>query len=151
MLHAMETIETSLLSSSAFLTAIYVDPRYQALLKYSRKTVAQAHLEALWRRLQTLHESVDTTDVECLGSSSVSENGFTPPCGFDIIDEILAALDACNAISSQSPRDMRNVIEMIKCFNNQARLLRNRTYLNGGTSKPSSILNQLLMLLLLYR
>ena len=47
-----------------------------------------------------LQESVDTTDVECLDSSSESENGFTPACGVNIVDKILASLDACNASSS---------------------------------------------------
>ena len=46
-----------------------------------------------------LQESVDTTDVECLDSSSESENGFTSACLVDI-DEILATLDACNVSSS---------------------------------------------------
>ena len=36
-----------------------------------------------------LQESVDTTDVECPGSSSESENGSTPACEVDIIDEML--------------------------------------------------------------
>ena len=73
-LHAMERRETTLLSNAAFLAAIYADPRYQVLLKYSHKTVAQASLAALWRRLQMLQESVDTTDVECLESFSESES-----------------------------------------------------------------------------
>ena len=47
-----------------------------------------------------LQESDDTTDVECLGSSSESQNGSTPACGLDIINEILATSDACNASSS---------------------------------------------------
>ena len=70
-----------------------------------------------------LQESIDTTDVECLDSES--ENGSIPACGVDIIDEILAISNAYNASSSQSSRDEKNGTEMIKCFNNQARLLRN--------------------------
>ena len=70
-----------------------------------------------------LQESVDTTDVEFLDSFSEYENGSTPACGVDIIDEILAGSDACNASSSQLPRDEVNVTEMIKCFNHP--LLRN--------------------------
>ena len=35
-----------------------------------------------------LQESVDTTDVECLDSSSESANTSTPACRVDIIDEI---------------------------------------------------------------
>ena len=46
MLHAMERRDTSLLSKAAFLAAIFVDPRYQVLLKYSQKIVAKAHLAA---------------------------------------------------------------------------------------------------------
>ena len=71
-LHAMERRETSLLPNAAFLAAIYVDPRYQVHLKYSQKTVAPPHLAALWRPLQMLRESVDTTDVEPLDSLSES-------------------------------------------------------------------------------
>ena len=52
------------------------------------------------------------------------ENGCTPACEVDIIDEILAIWHACNASSSQSSWDEHNVTEMIKCFNNQARFLR---------------------------
>ena len=52
-----------------------------------------------------LLESVYTTDVECLDSSSECEYGSTPVCGIDIIDEILATSDACNASLSQISRD----------------------------------------------
>ena len=72
-----------------------------------------------------LQELVGTTDVECLESASESENVSTSACGVDIIDEILATSNACNASSSQSPRDEQNVTEIIKCFSNQARLLSN--------------------------
>ena len=47
MLHAMERRETTLLYNSAFLATIYADPKYQALIKYSQKTVARVHLAAL--------------------------------------------------------------------------------------------------------
>ena len=65
-----------------------------------------------------LQESVYTTDVECLDLSAGSENGSTPAsgCGVDIIDEMLVTSDACNASSSESPRDEQNVNEMIECF-----------------------------------
>ena len=46
-LHAMARKKATLLSITAFLAAIYVNPRYQVLLKYSQKTIAQAHLAAL--------------------------------------------------------------------------------------------------------
>ena len=72
-----------------------------------------------------MQESVDTTDVECLDPSSESENGSTSACGIDIVDEIHANSHSCNAISSQLPRDQQNVTETIKCFNNQACLIRN--------------------------
>ena len=67
-----------------------------------------------------LQESFDTIDVEFPDSSSESEIGSIPSCWLNIIDEILATLDACDARSSRSPQDERNVTEMIKCFNNQA-------------------------------
>ena len=60
-----------------------------------------------------------------LDSSSESKNGTTPACRVDIIDEIPATSNACNASSSQSPRGEQNVTDMIEYFNNQARLLRN--------------------------
>ena len=47
-----------------------------------------------------LLKSVDTTDVECLDSSSESENGCTPACRVDIIDDILVTSDVCSASSS---------------------------------------------------
>ena len=75
--------------------------------------------------MQTLKESVDTTDVQLLDSSSKSENGFTRACEVDIIDEILATSYACNASSSQSPREEQNVTKIIKCFSNQTRLFWN--------------------------
>ena len=53
------------------------------------------------------------TDIKCLGSSPESENGSILACGVDIIDEKLATLDAGNASSSQSPRDEKNVTEML--------------------------------------
>ena len=123
MLHIMEYRETTLLSYAVFLPAIYVDPKYQVLLKYSQKTVAQAHFAALWRCKQMLLVSVDTTNVECLDSSSESENESISAYAVDILNEILTTLGACGA-SLSPPRNEQNVIEMIKCFNNQARLLR---------------------------
>ena len=60
-----------------------------------------------------------------LDSSPESENGSTLACGVDVIDEILATSDACNACSSQSPREEQNVVGVIKCFNNQVRLFKN--------------------------
>ena len=48
-------------------------------------------------------------------------------------------------------RDEHNGTEIIKCFENQARLLRNTNIFDSGTNKQSSILNSLLMLLLLYQ
>ena len=81
----MERRETSLLSNAALLAAIHVDVRYQGLLKYSQKTVAQADLVILWRRLQI---------GECVVSSSESEDGFTSAWEVDITDEILATSDA---------------------------------------------------------
>ena len=89
-----------------------------------------------------LLESVYTTDIEC-------ENGSTSACGVDDIDEIFAPADACNGNSSQSPRDEQNETEMIKCFNNEARLLTNTNLCKCGTSKQNPILNALLILLLL--
>ena len=71
-----------------------------------------------------LRESVDT-DLECLNSSSKSENRSTLTSRVGIIDKILATSDACNASLSQSPRNEQNVTEMIECFNNQACLIRN--------------------------
>ena len=47
--HTLERRETTLLPNAAFLAAIYVDPSYQVLLKYSQKTLAEAHWTALWR------------------------------------------------------------------------------------------------------
>ena len=125
MLHAMEPRETALLSDAVFLAAIYVDPRYHILLKCSQKTVAQTHAAALWRHLQMLQKSIGTTDVECLDSSLESENGSTPACWVDIIDEVLATLDTCNTSLSQSLRDKQKVTEMIKCSNNHACPTRN--------------------------
>ena len=121
----MERRETTLLFNTAFLAAIYAEPRYQGLLKYSQKTIAQAHLAALWRCLQMLQESFDTTDIECLDLSLESESGSTPACEVDIIDEILAISEVCNASSSQSTRNEQNATEMIRCFNIQAGILRN--------------------------
>ena len=92
---------------------------------FAQKTIAPAHLITFWRRLQILLESVDTSDAECLDSSSESENGSTPACGISIIDEILATSDAYNASSSQSPRDEQNITEMTKSFHSQSRLHRN--------------------------
>ena len=43
----MERRETTLLSNAPSLAAIDVNPRYQVLLKYFRKTVAHADLAAL--------------------------------------------------------------------------------------------------------
>ena len=151
MLHAMESRETTLLSNAAFLAAIYVDLRYQVFLENSQKIVAQAHLAALCRRLQMLQESVDTTDVECLDSSSKSENRSTPACEVDIIDELLALLDACNASSSQSPRNEQNVTETINCFNNQVRLLRNINILEWWEKQAESDHKGVANLLLLYQ
>ena len=110
---AIKRKETILLSNAAFLAAICLGQRNQILLKYSYKTVAQAHLAASWRCLQMLQESVHTTKVECLASFSESENGSAPTCEVDIIDAILATSDACNARSSQSPRLEQKVTEMI--------------------------------------
>ena len=100
LLHAIERRETTLLPNFAFLAANYVDPRYQVLLKYCQKTVVQSHLAALWRHLQKLQKSVDTTDIECLNSFSESENKSTSACGVDIFNEILSTSDAFSAISS---------------------------------------------------
>ena len=98
-----------------------------------------------------LQLSVDTTYVEYLDSFSESKSGFTPACGVDIFDEILATSDACNASSLQSAQNDQNVIEMIK-FRNQARLLRCTNIFEWSeTSKQSPILNTLLMLLSLYQ
>ena len=97
----MEHRETPLLSNTAFLAAICVHPRYQALSKYSQKTLAQTHLAALRRRLQMLQESVDTTDVECQDSSSESENESTPAWRVAIIDEILTTWDAFHVSLTQ--------------------------------------------------
>ena len=80
-LHAMEGRETTLLSKATFLAAIFVDSSYLILLKYSQKTVAQAHTAELRRSLHMLQESVDTTDVECLDPFPESENGSTTACG----------------------------------------------------------------------
>ena len=137
LLDAIKSREITLLRNATFLAAIYVDSRYQLLLKYSQKTVVPAYLAALWRRLQMLHESTDPTDVEYLDSSSESKSG-SAKCGADIIDEILATSDACNASSSQSPRDEQIVTETIKCFHDQARLLRNTNIFEWSDKQAGS-------------
>ena len=43
----MECRETTLLSNAAFLATTYNDPRYQVLLKYSQKTIAQVHFGSI--------------------------------------------------------------------------------------------------------
>ena len=90
-------------ASSLALDKDYFKPRN--VEKQLCKTVAQDHLAALWRRLQILQESLDTIDIECFNSFSKSEHGSTTECGVDIINQILATVNACNASSSQSPRD----------------------------------------------
>ena len=86
-----------------------------------------------------LQESFDTTDEECLDSSSESENGFTPACRIDIIDEILTTLGACNASSSQSLQNEQNVTKMIKCFNNQAHFPRNTNIFEWSGKQAESV------------
>ena len=89
-----------------------------------------------------LQGSVDTTNVECIDSSSESKSGSTSARGADIIDEILTTLDACNASSSQSSRNKQNVTEMIKCFNNQVRLLGNTNIFEWWDNKAKSDLKR---------
>ena len=100
----MEKRETALPSNAAFIAAIYVDPRYQVFLKYPQQIIAQAHLTALWRRLQMLQEqeSAGTTNRETFTlSSSESDNENTSEG--DIIEEILAISESRSARSSQLP------------------------------------------------
>lgn len=51
---AMEDREANILNNSAFLSAVYMDPRFQCLLSEPQKQVAKAHLTALWRRLMMI-------------------------------------------------------------------------------------------------
>ena len=99
-----------------------------------------------------LQESVDTADVECRHSSPESENGSTSACKVDIIDEKLATSNACNASPLQSPRNERNVTEMIKCYSNQVRLLRNTNLFKWWDKHAESdFKSSLVLLLLLYQ
>lgn len=59
-LQAMEVREVKILSNPAFLSAIYMDPRYQCLLKESQKIVAKAHLNAVWKRLSSMDTGCDS-------------------------------------------------------------------------------------------
>ena len=52
MLHATGRRETTLISNAAFLAAIYVDPRYKIFLKYTLKTVVQAH----WKHCEGVYK-----------------------------------------------------------------------------------------------
>ena len=133
MLHAMESRETSLLSNAAFVAAVYVDPRYQVLLKHPQRKIAQAHLISLWRRFQLLQQSANTSSTGHV-SSSESENGLT--CDDDIIEEILATSDACSA--SESSREEKEVEDMIKLFDNHNRLQKNTNIFDWWNKQPDS-------------
>ena len=118
MLHARQRGEKTLLSNAAFLSAIYVDPTYQVLLQYFQKTVVQAHLAALWRRLEMLLGSIDATDLECLDSSSESENDL-------LLHAVLILLMRYSPFWLRVMSAHHNYHDMSKCFNNQSRFFRN--------------------------
>jgi len=141
MLSAMERREANLLSNAAFVSAIYVDPRFKVLLKYPQQNVAQVHLAALWRRLQVLQESAGSPDMIEISSESGNESNAS---GGDIIEEILASSDACSANTSQSSstRHEQNVIEMINSFKNQARLRKDADVFEWWKNQAESDLKQ---------
>ncbi|XP_042215908.1 uncharacterized protein LOC121862043 [Homarus americanus] len=133
-LQAMEEREVNILSNPAFLSAIYMDPRYQCLLKEPQKVVAKAHLTALWRRLSIMNMN---SDISC----ESEKNEEDPPSDDSLIEQLLCESDSTTRASTAT--NVHEASVMIKSFDSTPRVERKEDIFHWWHCHPHTELKRL--------
>ena len=118
-LQAMEKREGSLLSNPAFLSAVYLDKRYNVLLTEEQKELSQIHLLGLWKKIQIISSTMSAAVAD---SVSAKEDSFTNDDGdgaadsdsVDIVEHLLRFSDANKAADTANKES--EVAEHLKMF-----------------------------------
>ncbi|KAK4301466.1 hypothetical protein Pmani_026385 [Petrolisthes manimaculis] len=150
-LQAMENREEALLNNGALLSAIYLDPRFQCLLKQPQKIVAQQHLYELWRRMIIVETEKETSNSKEMKDAVPSETDNKEHClraeksaSIDVIDQLLIASDKNNEEGGERVRTVRDDIrQAVKNFDNCKRVDRNEDIFKWWQYHPHQNLKRL--------
>lgn len=145
-LQAMEKREEALLNNGALLSAVYLDPRFQCLLRQPQKIVAQQHLYELWKRMLMLE-----TEKETIKSKEMEETDNKEHClredestTMDVIDQLLIASDKNNEECGERDRtDMDGIRQAVNNFDNCKRVDRNEDIFRWWQCHPHQDLKRL--------
>ncbi|KAK4322776.1 hypothetical protein Pmani_006444 [Petrolisthes manimaculis] len=147
----MENREEALLNNGALLSAIYLDPRFQCLLKQPQKIVAQQHLYELWRRMIIVETDKETSNSKEMKDAVPSETENKKHClraeksaSIDVIDQLLIASDKNNEEGGERVRTVRDDIrQAVKNFDNCKRVDRNEEIFKWWQYHPHQNLKRL--------
>ena len=139
---AMENRESALLYHSAFLAAVYLDPRYQCVLNTQQRRIAKQHLARLWRALPTASpgpksEGHIMDELTETGGTFGTENE-------DILEKLLCERDqgeSCTA--KKSKESWYGIVESIDSFDNTVRLEKRANVLTWWSLHPNKYLKSL--------
>lgn len=131
-LQAVENREANLLCNSAFLSAVYMDPRFQCLLKEPQKVIAKRHLTTLWKRVMEVKMDNREMNQENVLESSVED----PESESDenIIDNLLRQGD--NSAQAKAVTNMQEGSLVVESFDNTPRVGRNENIFHWWHCHP---------------
>jgi len=143
-LQAMEKREGSLLSNPAFLSAVYLDKMYNALLTEEQKELSQIQLLGLWKKIQMISSTLSVPD-----SLSAKEDSFTnggsdgeaDSDSVDIVEHLLRVSDANKAADAANKES--EVAEHLKMFAKASRISKSECIFQCWHYQQESILKKL--------
>lgn len=154
LLQAMEEREVNILNNSAFLSAVYMDPRFQCLMSEPQKQIAKAHLTTLWKRLLSM--SAHLKDSQCEKENLVPRTKNTRLIGVNSLEaEAAAAVESDESIidsllkqsdstaQSRAATNMSEASLAVESFDNTQRVDRNENVLHWWHCHPHSDLRKL--------
>ena len=145
-LQAMEKRESSVLSNPAFLSAVYLDKRYNVLLTEKQNELSQIHLLGLWKKIQMISSTLSVAD-----SLSAKENSFanggsdgeadSDSDSVDIVEHLLRANDEKKAANTANKET--EVAEHLKMFAKGSRISKSECIFQWWHYQQESIIKKL--------
>ncbi|XP_064115089.1 uncharacterized protein LOC135221196 [Macrobrachium nipponense] len=147
LLQAMEKRQDSLLRNPAFLSAVYLDRRYNVLLTEEQKELSQIHLLGLWKKIKTISSTSSMSSVSMLAKDDSFTSGDSDGEGdsalgsVDIVEQLLRVSDVSRATDTASKES--EVAEHIKMFAKASRISKNECIFQWWHYQQESALKNL--------
>lgn len=141
----MEFRETDLFQNPAFVSSLYLDPRYFTLLPEEARTIAENHLVKTWARLKQLREeqtALNTANrATCAAATTPAATAVekeTEPEDVDELEYLLRASDAQRRLSLAG-QPKRDILPLLRQFQTTPRIPKSENLLHFWESKKCSM------------